>query len=80
VEKLEECSIHLCKHAIWPGSYLRQTKLEIKHFKWLWENDIMFPKCNDNAFQTTLNSLNETSTNTIDYINQEVNVRKGSIE
>ncbi len=38
----------------------------------------MFPSCNDNAFQTTLNSINESTMITIDYINQEVKVKKDS--
>jgi hypothetical protein len=40
----------------------------------------MFLNYNDNVFQTTLNSLNESSTITIDYINKEVKLRKDSIE
>jgi hypothetical protein len=40
----------------------------------------MLPNFNDNAFQTTLNSLNESSTIIIDYIKQEVKLRKDSIE
>ena len=66
VEIPEGCSMHLRKHTIWPGSYTEQTELEIKHFKWIWENNAMFPDYNDNAFQTTLNSLNESNTTTID--------------
>jgi glucose/arabinose dehydrogenase len=54
--------------------------LDIEHFKWIWENDAKFPEYNDNAFQTTLKSRNESSTITIDYINQEVKLRKDSIE
>jgi hypothetical protein len=45
-----------------------------------WENIDIFPNNNNNAFQNTLNSLNESSTITIDYINQEVKLRKDSIE
>jgi beta-lactamase class D len=37
----------------------------------------MFPNYTDNAFQTTLNSLNESATINIDYINQEVKTQKG---
>jgi hypothetical protein len=80
VEIPEECSIHLPKYTIWPGSYLEQTKLEIKNFRWIWENNAMFPNCNDNALQTTLSSQNEPYNITIDYINQEVKLRKDSIE
>ena len=46
----------------------------------IWENIDLFPNCNDYAFQTTLNSLNEWSTITIDYINKEAKLRKDSIE
>jgi hypothetical protein len=80
VEILEGCSMHLHKHIIWPGSYIEQTNLEIKHFKWIWKNKAMFPKYKNNAFKTTLNSLNESTTITIDYINQEVKLKKDSIE
>ena len=38
----------------------------------------MFPDYNDNAFQSTLNSLNESITITIDYINKEVKLKKDS--
>ena len=38
----------------------------------------MFPDYNDNAFQTTLNSLNNSNTITIDYINKEVKLKKDS--
>ena len=38
----------------------------------------MFPDYNDNAFQTTLNSLNASSTITIDYIDQEIKLTKDS--
>ena len=66
-------------HTIWPGSYIEQTELEIKHFQWISENNAMFPDYNDNAFQTTLNSLNESNTIMIDYINQEVKLKKDSL-
>ena len=59
VELPEGCSMHLCTHTIWPGSYLEQTELEIKHYKRIWENIDMFPNYNKNAFQTTLNSGND---------------------
>ena len=36
----------------------------------------MFPNYNDNAFISTLNSLNESCTITIDYINKEVKLKK----
>jgi hypothetical protein len=38
----------------------------------------MFPEYTDKAFQTTLDSLNTTSLVTIDYINKEMKIRKGS--
>jgi hypothetical protein len=69
--------MHLCKHTIWPGSYLEQTKLEIKHLSGFGK---MFPNYNNNALQTTLNSPNESSTITINYINQEGKLRKVSTE
>jgi hypothetical protein len=59
---------------------LEQTELEIKYYKWIWENIDIFPNYNDNAFQTTLNSLNESSTITIDTMNKEVKLTKDSIE
>jgi hypothetical protein len=80
VEISEGCSMQLLTHTIWPVSYLEQTELEKKHYKWIWENIDVFPNYNDNAFQTTLNGLNESSTITIDYINKEVKLRKGSIQ
>ena len=70
--------MHLRTHTIWPGYYIEQTELEIKHFKWIWDNNAMFPDFNDNAFQSTLNSLNESSTITIDCINKEVKLKKDS--
>ncbi len=36
----------------------------------------MFSNHNDNAFQTTPYSLNESTTTTIDFINQEVKLKK----
>ena len=80
VEIPEGCSMHLCTHTIWPGSYLEQTALEIKHFKWICDNNDMFPNFNDEAFQSTLNSLNESNTITIDCINKEVKLRKDSLQ
>jgi hypothetical protein len=49
---------------------------KIKHCKWIWENNAMFPNYNDNVFQTTLNSLNESTTITIYHPNQEVKLKK----
>jgi hypothetical protein len=72
--------MHLCKHKIWPVSYKEQTKLEIKQFKWIWENNPMFPNYYDNAFQTTLNRQNESTTITNDYIIQEVKLKKTKSE
>ncbi len=40
----------------------------------------MFPNYNDNASQTTPNSLNESTTINLDFINQEVKLRKNSME
>jgi hypothetical protein len=80
VEISKECSMNLCKHTIWPGSYIEKNELEIRHFKWIQENNAMFPNYNDNVFQTTLNSCNESTTITIDYIKQELKLRKDSIE
>jgi hypothetical protein len=40
----------------------------------------MYPNFNDNAFQTTLDSLNDSSTLTIDYISQEIKLRKDSVK
>jgi hypothetical protein len=80
VEVPEGCSMHLRTHTIWPGSYLEETELEIKHYNWIWENIDMFPNYNDNAIQTTLNILNKSSIITIDYINKEVKLRKDIIE
>jgi hypothetical protein len=51
-----------------------QTKLKIKHFKWIWENSALFTNFNDKA----LDSLNDSNTITIDYINKEVKLRKDS--
>jgi hypothetical protein len=79
VELPEGCSMHLHKHTIWRGSYLEQTKLEIKHYKRIRENIDMFPNYIDNAFPTTLNRLNESSTITIAKINKEVKDRKDSL-
>ncbi len=70
--------MHLRRHTIWPGSYIEQTELEIKHYKWFWNNNDMFPDYSDSAFQTTLNSLNNSNTITIDYINKEVKLKKDS--
>jgi hypothetical protein len=62
------------------GSYIEQTELETKHFKWIWENNAMFPNFKDKAFQTTLNSLNEQTTITIDFMNKEVKLGKDSLK
>ena len=78
VEIPEGCSMHLRTHTIWPGSYIEQAELEIKHYKWFWNNNDMFPDYSDSAFQTTLNSLNSSNTITIDYINKEVKLKKDS--
>jgi hypothetical protein len=80
VEIPEGCSMHLRAHTIWPRSYIRQTELEIKHYKWIWNNNAMFPDYTDNAFKTTLDSLNTTTSVTIDYINKEVKIRKDSAQ
>jgi hypothetical protein len=75
----EGCNMHLHTHTIWPGSYIVQTKLEIKHFKWIWENSALFPNFNDKAFQYTFDSLNGSDTIKIDQINKEVNL-KGTVQ
>jgi hypothetical protein len=49
--------------------------LEIKHLKWIWENNAWFPDSNDNAFQTTLDSINASTSIAIDYINKETNLK-----
>ena len=78
VEIPEGCSMHLRTHTIWPGSYIEQTELEIKHYKWFWKNNNMFLDYNDNAFHTTLHSINNSNTITIDYIDKEVKLKKDS--
>ena len=76
VEIPEGCSMHLRKTTIQPESYTEQLEWETKHFKWIWTNNTMFPNYNDNAFKTILKSLNVSSTINIDYINQQVQLRK----
>jgi hypothetical protein len=63
--------MHLRTHTIWPRSYIRQTELEIKHYKWILDNNAMFPEYVDKSFQTSLDSLNTTISVTIDYINKK---------
>jgi hypothetical protein len=43
-----------------------------------WENSATFPNFTDEASQSTLNSLNESNTITIDYIKKEVKLKKDS--
>jgi hypothetical protein len=52
--------------------------LEIKHYKWIKDNNAMFPEYTNKAFQKTLDSLNTSTSVTIDYINKEVKIRKYS--
>jgi hypothetical protein len=43
VEIPEGYSRHLCRHTIWPGACIEQTKLVWKHFKMNLKNNSMFP-------------------------------------
>ena len=76
----EGCTMHLKTHIIHPGSYTQDTDVEIKHFQWMWNPHQMFPHYNTKAFNATMNSLKETGSISIDYINHEVKLKKDSQE
>jgi hypothetical protein len=63
--------MHPGTHTIWPGLCIEKTELVIKRFKWIWENNPMFPDYNDDLSLTTLNPLKESTIITITCINQE---------
>ena len=58
-----------------PGSSIPDSDVEVKHFKWDWNPTNLFPNYNTKAFNSTMNSLRESSSMSIDYINNEVSLR-----
>ena len=65
-------------HIIHPGSSIPDLDVEVKHFKWDLNPTQLFPNFNTKAFNSTMNSLRESSSMTIDYINHEVSLKINS--
>ena len=72
----EGCSMHLKTHIIHPGTYIADTDIEVKHFQWTWQPSHIFPNFNTKAFNNTMNSLEDTSSIEIDYINHEIKMKR----
>ena len=65
-------------HIIHPGSSILDLDVEVKHFKWDWNPTQLFPNFNTKAFNSIMNSLRESSSMSIEYINQKVSLRINS--
>ena len=76
----EGCTMQLRLHNIHPGSFTSDTDIETKHFQWTWKPNQMFPHYNTKAFNDTMNSLEESSSIAIDYINHEIKIRQDNEE
>ena len=74
----EGCTMHLKTHVIHPGSYVPDTDIEVKHFQWTWEPSHLFPSFNTKAFNSTMKSLKESTSISIQYINNEVRLKQDS--
>ena len=70
--------MHLKTHVIHPGSYVPDTDIEVKHFQWTWEPSHLFPSFNTKAFNSTMKSLKESTSISIQYINNEVRLKQDS--
>ena len=62
--------MHLKVTNILPDSCTQETSQGTMHYQWIWQTTDMVPDFEHEAFKSTMASLNESRTISIDYINK----------